>query len=197
MQISYSLTESHVVDWSLYYSAHSPTVRRQRRLVVVMIVLAILCLCAHSIAWPDPDGSSGITVVTYLLLGGLLLVLQRPLWSWLLRGACRKALREGRNLGLLGPRIVTVSPEGCFQKTNYVENRYSWPAIERIEATEAYAFIYISAVNAIIVPKRALPPGEVDAFVAAAREYAAAAPPPATPPYEMTASASGRADQRR
>jgi hypothetical protein len=79
----------------------------------------------------------------------------------------RKMLSEGDNSAILGHYSSTLSPEGLFFKMVSGEERLNWSAIKKISQNEDYIFLYIGAMNAVIVPKRAFAtPQEQQNFLA-------------------------------
>jgi hypothetical protein len=62
---------------------------------------------------------------------------------------------EGRNRTLLGKQRVTLSPEGITKASDFDRTTIAWSGVERVIADKDFVFVYISAVTAIIVPRRA------------------------------------------
>jgi hypothetical protein len=83
-----------------------------------------------------------------------------------------RMLEEGKNRGMLGPKEVVIDPvEICAAGADRATTA-RWPAVERIVTAEEALYVYISAVEAIIVPRRAFAsPSEFDAFAEAARRH--------------------------
>jgi hypothetical protein len=83
---------------------------------------------------------------------------------------------EGRNDGLFGHHRVEISPEHVTEFNPHGQTSSTWRAVEQVAATEDHAYIYINAMAALIVPRRAFAsPAEFDEFVRTARNYHAAA----------------------
>jgi hypothetical protein len=62
---------------------------------------------------------------------------------------------EGKNIGFLGKSKLRLTEEGIILITEAKEMKSGWKAIENICETEKHIFIFISAVEAYIVPKNA------------------------------------------
>jgi hypothetical protein len=65
-----------------------------------------------------------------------------------------KLVDEGKNVGFLGNSKLTLTEEGITLINEAKELKTSWKAVESICETEKHIFIFISAVEAYIVPNR-------------------------------------------
>jgi hypothetical protein len=93
-------------------------------------------------------------------------------YRWWVAYSVRKLLGEGKNKGLIGDHAITITEEGLRETTQVSESRSTWTGIERIVENEEYVFIYISAYQAHVIPKRAFA-SEKDSkkFIEQARLY--------------------------
>jgi hypothetical protein len=66
-----------------------------------------------------------------------------------------RMIDEGSNDSLFGPRTMTLSESGVEEISDMGESRSSWRSVEKIDETADHIYIYISAVNAYLVPIRA------------------------------------------
>jgi len=161
MQAQFNQTEDDIIAFILVHIKYSPAAWRRWKIVALCLLFFGLAL---SLLFRDlqPLWMAGLLTVMFI---GLVRVFPKMLF--------RKMAREGRNASLLGPRTVTISPEGVAEKTEVSESNYRWSTVERICTTDDYAFLYVSALSALIVPKRAFSaPSEFAAFVSEARKYA-------------------------
>ena len=84
----------------------------------------------------------------------------RIYFPWAYRRRFRKIVSgmvsEGKNRELFNRRRVTTSIEGISEISDLAQRSFSWPAIDKVACNDDYVFVYTSALNAIIVPRRAL-----------------------------------------
>jgi YcxB-like protein len=79
---------------------------------------------------------------------------------------------EGRNRTLLGRQRVTISPESITRSSDFDQTTVRWSAVERVIKDKNHAFVYTSALTAIIVPRRAFADTVAfDVFVLKSTEY--------------------------
>nr|WP_272507525.1 YcxB family protein [Clostridium aestuarii] len=62
---------------------------------------------------------------------------------------------EGKNVNILGSRSLSVTEEGITSVNNSGESKTNWSSVEKITETKKHIYIYISAINAYIIPVRA------------------------------------------
>jgi hypothetical protein len=136
---------------------------------VLIICLGISLLASLNSSTP------GATFLALLpLYSGVLFCLVWFPWSY--RHKVRKIvvgmLGEGRNRTLLGKQRVAISPEGITKSSDFDRTTVAWSGIERVVKDKDHAYIYTSALTAIIVPRRAFADDVVfDEFVGRATQY--------------------------
>ncbi len=169
MQVQFDQKEDDIIAFNMFHMKHSPAMRRQRR----FITWGVLCLGTACSLWISNIWPFLVAVLWAALFFGLIRILSKR--------NIRKLIREGRNAGLLGPCIVTISLDGIAKKTEVSETRYKWSSIERIAVTDKHAFVYLNALTVFIMPKRAFGlPSEFAGFVSQAQQYVDAARQPST-----------------
>ena len=97
-------------------------------------------------------------------------------FPWWYRRKLRKIVAgmvgEGGNRGLFNLHVVTISPVSVTESSELGQASTAWRAVERVAAADEHAYIYTSALAAIIVPRRAFAgPSEFEQFVQSARNY--------------------------
>ncbi len=180
MNAEYDITEEDLNAFSLYHHNHSPSVRRQylRAWFVPACIWLFVCL----VIWHFSNRQQGTPLSNFLALLPLFCGVPAYLlyFPWAYRRKLRKIvadmLREGKNRGALGRHQVAITPEGVTESGAFGQSSSTWQAVERVEKTEKYAFIYTSAVGGVIVPRRAFSnSADFDQFVQSARAYHAKA----------------------
>jgi hypothetical protein len=179
VEVHFDLDRADYVEFSLSHHERSPSTRQTLRLLQFLmpalgVFMVLLLAVIDALPWEVVLISGPILLVLFLILPMLLR------WSWRrrLRQAVTRMYAEGKNRGLYGSCQLTISPSGISQVTELRNVAVKWPAVEKIVESEHYAYIYVSAVGAFILPKAAFS-SEADyrAFIAAARHYAAQAAP--------------------
>lgn len=171
MQVSFEMTREDIIAFNLYHSAQSPNLSRQRWSIILAFlfaagVLAIMMMVPGELQklfrglWP---------VALFLFVTAVLVLFT---WRRFLRKAVDQMLDEGRNRSLLGKKEVIITPVEITGVGDLKSVTLRWKAVERIELDESYLFIYYSALEAILVPRRAFAAeSEFAAFAEAARSY--------------------------
>jgi hypothetical protein len=174
--IDIDLIVDDLAEFAAEYVGSSPSGRRQRRgFQLLFAFYAGLLALAGLGQWSSRRSfDAGILVGMGFL--AIVALFYGRLQRFLARRLTRRALATGRNLGTVGPRRVTISPEAFRCEGPYTDERVRWPAIERIAVSNQALYLYVAANNGHVVPRRAFEDdGEFDSFVTLARRYREAA----------------------
>jgi hypothetical protein len=103
-------------------------------------------------------------------------VAMAALWVPLMRRFRRLAITRlyagSGGASLFGRCVATATPLHLhLSQPNGVESTIPWRAVDRLEATDAHFWCYVSPVDAIIIPRASVSEGDFDAFVAFCREH--------------------------
>jgi len=71
-----------------------------------------------------------------------------------------------KHRGVLGSHTMEITEEGLVERTAYNASLHRWDSVCRICHLFGYAYIYVGSDNIYLVPKRSLPPSEIDGFIA-------------------------------
>jgi hypothetical protein len=176
MTAEYEIAKDDVSAFNLYHHRHSPTARRQylRSWFLPAAVWLLICI----VIWYLADRERRTPLRTFLDLLPLFsgVPLHLLYFPWAYRRKVRKIVdgmvSEGRNRGLFGRHHLTLSPENVTDSNEHRQSSTMWSGVERVVATDKHAYIYTSALAAIIVPGRAFSgPSEFEEFVRLARGY--------------------------
>ena len=176
MTAEYEITKDDFSAFNLYHHRHSPTARRQylRSWFIPAVVWLLVCIGI----WYLADRERGTPLRTFLDL--LPLFCGVPLYLIYFPWAYRRKLRkivdgmvsEGQNRGLFSRHRVTISPESVTDSSEHGQTSTIWRGVERVATADEHAYIYTSALAAIIVPRRAFAgPSEFEEFVRTARGH--------------------------
>ncbi|MHB1460188.1 MAG: YcxB family protein [Armatimonadota bacterium] len=150
MTIEYELTMQDYIDYSLYHYHHSASVKRNllsSRMTVPVMLLLIALLLSHRSKTPDPYGYTMAIIISVLWV-----VFYPRYWDRVQHQNIIKMVSEGKNDGMFRHHQFTVTSEGLVDETKIGEYRNN--TIDRIVESDKHIFIYISSLNAYIVPKR-------------------------------------------
>jgi YcxB-like protein len=176
MTAEYEITQDDLSAFSIYHHFHSPTARRQylRSWFVPAPMLLLACIGI----WYLADRERGTPLRTFLDLLPLFSVVPLYLiyFPWAYRRKVWKIIAgmtsEGHNRGLFSHHQVTISPERITDTSDLRQSSTAWRAVERVATNGDYAFVYVSALSAIIVPRRAFTtPTGFEEFVRMASRY--------------------------
>jgi hypothetical protein len=158
MELEYEFTLDDQLA-SLKYQAQRSRAGR-RTPTAVFIVWATLAALAfpvyHATKGPGTPGSATLReflTCTAVVLGVLLL--QALVLAVIRSRHIRQTLTDGENKALYCTHALAIRPDCLTDETSLRKYRWAWEAIEAIEEDENHVFIYITAVSALPIPKRA------------------------------------------
>lgn len=172
MEAHIEISADDLIAFNLFHYANSPALRRQRLLLgfglpIIWVGLWVLLVITSA----DP-GERAKRLWPLLFLALLYHVVFFRRLRKRIAKQVKKLLGEGENKNVLGKHTISISPQGLTSKGQFSEEKHSWQAIERIAETPEYAFLYLGAVSAIIIPRRTFSAEfGVDEFVARAKQY--------------------------
>lgn len=162
MKLHYRLTLEDVVAFNRYHFAHSPLMKRNRMLGILVHIMVLLMVgIIGSILLQE-----ALILIPALILLALSVFLHVPRQIRHFDKQVRKFYQEGSNKSLLGDKELELTETTLIETTTFGETRKNLYAIEKVVATDEYAFIYVSAVGAHIIPRAAVSKGDFDAFLA-------------------------------
>jgi hypothetical protein len=169
-EIVYELDVDDFVAFGIFHLYHSPAERPGRRLVTaIFVILAVVCALTANVPWARGDR---VGSVFFLSLAGLCAALPFTLFPWLTRRYARHVFRGDRNRAMLGARRLRISRVGLSDSSELLKTSAKWAAVERIETNAGYAYLYIGAAQAYVIPRRAFnDDAQFLAFVELARRY--------------------------
>lgn len=170
MEIEYDLNREDLIE----YNEHvffSPRLRRKRaagllKLSVAFVLLGLVCI--YSIARPLAIGAGVGLIVAAVTAPIMVLLLGRVR----VRRQLEHYYPEGSNNAAYGPKRMELDAEGFLQVGKLLTMACKWQGVERVELTSRQVLVFISPVNALVIPRRAfLDEAALNEFVATARRY--------------------------
>jgi len=151
MKLEYQLTEEDLFNFNDFHQKHSPVAIKTRRKSVaacsisMFLVMTLLTIYEYGF-------SIGLTVI-FAALSSFVGFLYSIYFKSHSKRYLRKAIREGKNFSLNSPATVELTKDEILSNSSVGESKLKWDVVERIEETDDYIFIYISSLQAIIIPK--------------------------------------------
>lgn len=170
MKIRYENNLEDLVAFNRYHFDHSPSVWRTRILLFLVIPVCILLYVVVSALLMD----GLLEVIAGWVVIAVLLAFVGP-WGFrsLNDRQVRKLYGEGTNKGAFGERELELTEDDLIERTLYGEQRTRLRAIEKVVMDGGYAFIYLIAVMAHVIPRDAVLDGDYEAFVERVKRGAA------------------------
>ena len=152
MELEYELTLDDYVTFNKYHIRHSPSCRRSYRWnLVVLIALGLLLIVLYGAFFGTPVGTV-LSCIIYVPLGWLL---WRLSYRVTVARRLQRALREGENRDLAGTHVLVIHDEGITTTGQMGETKLKWAVVEKTVEDKEHVYIYVSAVSALVIPKRA------------------------------------------
>jgi hypothetical protein len=195
VSIRFETTIDHLVAFNRFHYLNSPMWRRQR--LVQSLVVPALAAGIVFILWTvvheepfRPAAARNIASNARLLMVGLAVaaIVSFFVVRWRatanLESSVRKLLAEGSNRAVLGWCDMALAGNRLTVKREWIESSFDLRAVQKIAQTDEFTFVYVSSVNAIVIPMRLFPEDEYRDFVAELLEAweNRDAPPPAGQP---------------
>lgn len=159
MTVQYELNKDDYVAFSLYHHYHSPTVLKHYYRDWFIPVLMFICIFA--LIWYFADLERDTPLKTFINLLPLfsfvpIYLIYFPLsFRRRIKKVVKGMIDDGRNINLFGRHEVSITDDGIDDLGEYSNTSHKWPAIEKIVMFKEYIFIYLSSIEAIIIPHRA------------------------------------------
>jgi hypothetical protein len=165
MKIHFEVWMEDIREFVTYRVLRSGSIRRSRRSLVIQTIFWVLFV----------GGCLALLIESYrpLLfaapLAGPIAALMYFYINWAASRGVRNSLRENVNELLLGPRSLELNDQELTMRSRYLSSTVDLCAVQKIETTADYTYIYISGSDAYIIPRQDVPEEEHDAFVRALR----------------------------
>jgi hypothetical protein len=169
-EVTFELQMEDVLALSIYQYRTSPFFRGRRRIVYLVCPVLLLTM-----AWllVESQGRWTDAVFGLIALAAVIFVLgSPPIYQRLIRRNTAKVYAEGSNRALLSMRQVRIDPAFFTQRSELMETIVRWAAVERIVVEKDYAYVFIAAYQAFILPRKAFPGDQqFHSFVETSRNY--------------------------
>ena len=158
-----------LVAFNKYHHAHSPTLRRQMYGPAILAGLAAVAFALIELLKPSPRGSTYWPSVVLLLLAAAGYPAFHRFW---LSRTVRAMFSEGSLEPFLGKKEVSMTPVEIVETGATRSTTVRWPCVQRVVQNQDVLYVYISATEAIVLPRRSFADeAAFTAFFASARQY--------------------------
>lgn len=167
MRIVYTNTMDDCLAFARFAMERSPTFQQRKWLSLLWGTFQALAavLLSHYLFQIPPR----LLLMLYLGTVAGFLLLFHIRYGRALTARAEQIYREAANRAILCEHELNLDDEGVTARTTMTESRHAWQAIERVDETAEYGFIYTSAVTAHMIPKRFVMEGDGTQFVAEAK----------------------------
>ena len=150
MRLQYTLAMDDLVRFARHHYRRSPTVRRA--LIVQTFALSAV---AFSLVFYAGAGTGLVKrVLVAAICAGLVAAIVVWRFPHSAERQARKMYSEGASTGMLGERTLVIESHGLREVTAGGESFYAWPRIQRLDETVDDVFVYVSPVQAFIIPRK-------------------------------------------
>ncbi len=168
MEIKYDLGEADLLALTLYHmdrlnKRHNAQLRRR---FAYLIGFALLALGSWLLI-----SNAGLTLA-FLGAGIACFAFYPAYWSWLVRRKVASAYRDPKNIAGFGLRTLRASEAGLEEVSALGETRIKWDFIDEVTEEAARAFVTVSNVPSMVIPKARIREGDYEGFIKACRAYA-------------------------
>ena len=160
MYIKYTNAIEDYTNFQLYHCKNSPSVKRSH--FIARIISSLVFIILALVGYLQED-------MVLVFVGLILAVIVYFYIPYSIRKKIeklsKKMFKEGKNKDFLCEHIFEIGNDSLTQKTELREISTQFSCVERICLTDEYAFIYIGAVEAHVVPIKRVTEGDVNEFI--------------------------------
>lgn len=154
LTLSYTLEKEDYVNYYAFVMWDAPENKKKRLLYYVKQVLPIFFFvwAFYYTGLFKRDSLFIFVIAGFLILTSLLSLL--GVRTNMLKQA-EKIANNPDNQSIFLPTILSVSESGLVFKSDIQESKYQWKAFIKKQESTRYYFLFISAIQGVIIPKRA------------------------------------------
>ncbi len=163
--LKYTITIDDLIAFNMYHVKNSPTVRRNFYILQICVAgtIFVFFLCQAILQRklsPLIGGFFG-ALFGYIFFTCFLTLT----YSLGIKTTTTKMFKEGSAKGILGEHILELTDTEIIERTSVNELKTMISFLERVETTSEYAFIYISSLQAHLIPRSSIIEGNLDNFL--------------------------------
>ncbi len=157
MIVEYERTVEDIIEFNLFHMSHSPSIRKQTLItqIIVAVLVFIGSLVIGYLFHQETKALTSFDYIVALVVSISCFYAVPPFNRAEVRRGFRKATSEGDNKAILGRHTVSLTKDNIFIKTQVGESKYIWSSINKVMQNDKYVFLYVSSINAIMIPVEA------------------------------------------
>lgn len=184
MTLQYEVTETDYIDFNLYHITAQQRGRLPRKLLPIFWLVVVLLFGVVLVVDYLQKGYFNMQrhgrTVTLLLLMSALVAVYLFAFKPIIRASVRTQLKNGKLPSFIGAQILTLGEDCISGSTGTSSSQTAYSVIEKIVLHDGWCYIYISSMQAFLVPLAALPgPEQQAAFFAILKQHTGLDPVPA------------------
>lgn len=151
MTIKFEQTIDDVVALGLYNKKHISIARKIVSFVPIAVLSIILLVTLYYYVFFRElviFGTKGVVFVALMVFYAVLRT------NWYYRLASKRKYNRIEYASWYGDRTLTFSESSLFTKTATAETHYNWDSFTKFGETNHYFFLFISKIQAVVIPKR-------------------------------------------
>jgi hypothetical protein len=82
----------------------------------------------------------------------------------------RRIIADGKNVGTIGWHRLVLEEQGLREESEAGSRYTTYASLERVVETDELVYVYLSAIDAHVIPRGRVSSGDLTAFVNALRE---------------------------
>lgn len=164
MKIRYETTIDDLLAFARFHAGHSPAWKRQvaaQRYSIALLTAVCIYFFVVPLGWP-------ITVAAIIALIAWFVYVPRAAMSYYLKHA-KRMYGEGSSTRLIGWHELALTDEAIVETSDAGSTITKFSALDRVEDSEGYTFVYLTSVSAHVVPKSRISEGNHEAFISELR----------------------------
>jgi len=177
-EVEFDLTVEDFVAFNHDHMERLFAMRATRVVLALVVGLAVPVGVTRYLMSEDVAAEAAPFLILWAVIHFLAFVAIAIWWSrrsssWGTGWIYRWLATRGDSSAIFGRYRFVISPQGILERSPKAEARYDISVVQKIIVTANHAFIYISPLQAFIIPRRAFFPTETfDAFVDTLGQFA-------------------------
>ncbi|GEK91235.1 YcxB family protein [Alkalibacterium kapii] len=153
MKLEYELTEEDYLNFNIYHSRKSPSIKK--KIFIQRIMGPIIFMITPFVVTNFSDIPLWYWLTIFIFMSIVWFIYYPKYVNWELKKGVEKMLEEGNNENLFDRKSLTITEEGLREVSSIGSSNVSWDKINSVDETKEYIYVYISSLSAHIIPKRA------------------------------------------
>lgn len=159
MDHEYEVTLEDLVAFNMHYFRHNSAIRRQLlsgRILVALLttLLALLFIFVLNTAANRNQPLDWFAAAVSVVGGGVIFLIYPLLSQCGLQRRAIRLLADPANRSMLGKKRLVLGPDAIEFQSELSTSSTKWAGLERIATTDSLILLYLTAMSAIVVPKR-------------------------------------------